>query len=347
MVIAQPARARLGMALRRQRPRHAAPLRQPPDLQTGGQDPSLQHMFGRDFIYVLGGVLPLAVSALMLPALTRLMGREQFGIVSLAVAISWVLYVTLTFGMQTGVQREYPMAGGQLRAKGMIAVSSIFIVVLTAGLAVSAHDWSGVFGAGRFPWAMELISIWSGAAAIALICLGLLRSADRLWAFLVVVFVQSVGAQLIGIALLLARGHSAREYILGLLIGQLVAAVLALVFVRPRLVGAVKMDSLRRALTFSLPLVPNQLAGFLLWSGDRLVVQRDLGSVAQARYAVAYAVGAIAINVTTQLNQAWMPRVFTIHDVAARRRVLAQVQQRLVRLLLRRFGFDGGIASTM
>lgn len=290
-------------------------------------------MFGRDFIYVLGGVLPLAVSALILPALTRLMGRQQFGIVALSVAISSVLYVLLSFGMQIGVQREYPKRRGHERARELVTICSCFIVLLTAALVLSAHEWAGIVGASSFPWAMELTSVYSGASAVALICLGILRSADRVGRFLVVVLMQSVGGQVIGAVLLVTHGHTARQYLIGQVIGQAVAALLALAFVRPRLPRIVQVRMLLRTLTFTLPLVPNQLANFLLWSGDRIVVQRDLGSTAQARYAVAYAVGAIAINVTSQLNQAWMPRVFAIGDVSNRRKVLIQVQRRLVGLL--------------
>lgn len=290
-------------------------------------------MFGRDIIYVLGGVLPLAVSALILPVLTRLMGREQFGIVSFSVAISYVLYILLTFGMQWGVQREYPKEGGKQRARELITVSTTGVVIVTAALAASAPAWSGIIGAGQFSWAMVLTTIYSGGAAVALVCLGFLRSADRLSAFLAVALMQSVGGQLIGVALLLTRGHTAHQYLLGIVSGQVLAALLALGFVRPRLSRLSEFGQFARMLTFTLPLVPNQLASFLLWSGDRIVVQRDLGSVPQARYAVAYAIGAMAINVTSQLNQAWMPRVFAIGDVVERRRVLIQVQRQLIGLL--------------
>lgn len=334
-----PAKRSLGPdRSRRSRAGAAGPdvgTRAPKDEHTPsvGDHATLRRMFGRDLIYVFGAVLPLAISALLLPALTRLMGTRQFGIVSLAVAISAVMYIVLTFSLQTAVQREYPGPGGDRRARGLVAISSVCIVVLAFGLAASAHSWAGVVGASGFPWALEIISLWSGGAAIVLVCLGYFRAADRLTAFLVVVLTQSVGSQLVGIALLLSTEHSAHQYLIGLLIGQVVAAVIALALVRPSLSGAVKMQHLKRSLTFSLPLVPNQLATYFLWSGDRIVVQRDLGSSAQARYAVAYAVGAVAINVISQLSYAWVPRIFAIQDVTQRRRVLAQVQERLLSIL--------------
>lgn len=299
-----------------------------------GAEQTLRHMFSRDFVYVLGGVLPLAVSALILPALTRLMGREQVGIVSLAVAIETVLYVLLNFGMQIGVQRVYPREQGRERAQELVMVALCAITVLTALLALSANSWAGIVGASQFPWAMQLTAIWSGASAVTLISLGFLRAADRIGAFMLVALLQSVGAQLAGVTLLLLHGHSARWYLIGQVLVQLASVPLVLAFVRPRLAGIVKLGEFRRSLKFALPLVPIQLSNFLLWSGDRIVVQRDLGSVPQARYAVAYAVGAIAINITSQLNQAWLPRVFAIRNVDERRKVLVRGQRRLIGLLV-------------
>jgi len=299
-----------------------------------GEESPLHHMFGRDFFYVFGGVLPLALSALILPVLTRLMGPKQFGIVSFAVAISSVLFILLSFGMQTGIQREYPRRGGVKRSREIVAVSTVFILLLTIALTLTANAWAGLVKAGEFPWAMKLMAEWSGAAAIALICLGFLRSADRLAAYLVVVLTQSVGAQAIGVVLILSRGHTAKNYLIGLVVGQFIAAAIALILVRPSLSGLAMFIRFGGVLTFSLPLVPLLLSNFVLWSGDRIIVQRDLGSTSQARYAIAYAIGAMAINLTSQLNQAWMPRVFAMSDLAERRRILAQIQKQLLGLLV-------------
>ena len=321
-----------------QRSTEPTPLADSDPPEIGGLAPStptsaLHHMFGRDFFYVFGGVLPLALSALILPLLTRLMGPQQFGIVSLAIAISSVLFILLSFGMQTGIQREYPRPGGVKRSREIIAVSTVCIAVLTVILAWTSTVWAGLVRAEQFPWAMKLMAEWSGAAAVALVCLGFLRSADRLSAYLIVVFTQSIGAQAIGVALLLLRGHTAHNYLIGIVVGQFIAALLALVLVRPRIAGLTMFTNFGRVLTFSLPLVPLLLSNFVLWSGDRIIVQGDLGSTSQARYAVAYAVGAMAINLTSQLNQAWMPRVFGMSNLQERRNILAQIQKQLLDLL--------------
>lgn len=294
---------------------------------------ALGHMFRRDFLYVFGGVLPLALSALILPALTRIMGREQFGIASFAISISAVLFLIMSLGLQTGVQREYPKPDGVERTRALIAMAVVIIVCLSAALAFTAPLWAPIVGARHFSWAMVFVAWWCGGAAISLVCLGFLRSADRVGAFMAVIFTQSIGSQTLGVLLVVTLHHSAHDYLTGVLIGQLTAALLALILVRPRISGLLRFALLFEALAFTLPLVPQQLAAFVLWSGDRVIVQRDLGSAAQARYAVAYAVGAITINIVNQLNQAWMPRVFAMEDLAERRVLLQHVQERLARLL--------------
>ena len=64
--------------------------------------------------------------------------------------------------------------------------------------------WAGPIGASHFAWAIALAAWWSGGAAVVLVYMGFLRSADRLGALLAVVFTQTIGGQAIGVTLVLA-----------------------------------------------------------------------------------------------------------------------------------------------
>lgn len=310
-----------------------AEQRTPAHAPRGQSAASILHkMFRRDVVYVFGGLLPLAISALVMPLLTRILGQKEFGVASFCVAISTVLVLVLSLGMQTGIQREYPKPDGELRVRRLAATSIAVIAALTTVLALTADAWAPVIGAGSFAWAIRLTVYWGGAAAVAYQSLGYFRAADRLGRFLLVVLTQSVGAQVIGIVMTIWRGHTAHSYLVGLLVGQVIASAIAIVMVRPSPSGFSRLGGFLRVLAFTVPLVPQQMAAFILWSGDRIVVERDLGSAAQAKYTVAYAVGAITINLVSQLNLAWMPRVFAM-SLDQRRSILVQVQRRLTSLL--------------
>jgi len=66
--------------------------------------------------------------------------------------------------------------------------------------------------------------------------------------------------------------------------------------------------------------------------GDRVIVQRDLGSTPVARYQVAYNAAAFPIVLLTILNTAWQPRIFAVSP-EQRRAVLSRARDQLLRLM--------------
>ena len=103
---------------------------------------------------------------------------------------------------------------------------------------------------------------------------------------------------------------------------------------QPRWRGLRDTRDIRGALAFGLPLVPQQVAGFVLYGGDRIVIQRLRGAEQVGRYQVAYNLGALAMFLLGFMSQAWMPRVFAIRDKSLQRRVLNQSRTAVNRLLI-------------
>jgi O-antigen/teichoic acid export membrane protein len=85
---------------------------------------------------------------------------------------------------------------------------------------------------------------------------------------------------------------------------------------------------------FGLPMVPQQLSGWILGAGDRVVVRHILGSAAVGRYSVAYNVGSLGFILLVFVNQAWMPRIYAAADQVARSRLLASSRDMMNLLLI-------------
>lgn len=64
------------------------------------------------------------------------------------------------------------------------------------------------------------------------------------------------------------------------------------------------------ALTFSVPLIPHELAGQLLLSSDRIIIKKICGAEDAALYSLAYTISTIASVLLTSLNQAWQPWLY-------------------------------------
>jgi O-antigen/teichoic acid export membrane protein len=139
-----------------------------------------------------------------------------------------------------------------------------------------------------------------------------------------------VVAPVVGLGVAVHGG--ALGYVATLALLQVVATGLAIGASRPQLLRRGDGPRLADALGFALPLVPQQAASLLLAIGDRVVVQRYLGSVATGRYSAAYAVGSLGVMVASALNQVWMTRIYRLGDGAADLAALDAARDRVLRL---------------
>jgi O-antigen/teichoic acid export membrane protein len=296
-------------------------------------DALLRNMFGKDMVYLVGSVLPLILTAAIIPVVTRTLGARQFGFSQLGLTISQVLWWLFGLGLQTAVQREYERPNGLRHAKNLLGFSCIAVSAFTAVAVATAPSWAALIGAPHAVAAMRLSAVWGGTGAVTFIGLSILRSSERVRPYLVASLLQSVVAQALGLLATITVQHTAVAYLAGVVLGQLLGLGVVLASVSPSFTMAFDLSLLRPTLVFSLPLVPQQLAAYVLWAGDRIVVQRDLGPVATGRYAVAYAVGSIGMTVLGQLNQTWLPRVFSMKDALLRGQVLHRLFLQLSAIL--------------
>jgi O-antigen/teichoic acid export membrane protein len=295
---------------------------------------AVRGLFGRDSIYLGTWLLQLGVTALFTPVGTRLLGPARFGLVAASIAVMQILVAIGSVSLQTAVQRQYAMPGGDRDARRLLSLAvamSLFVFVLAD---LTGPLWARALGLGPYPLAVRYAVTWASMTAITYAALGLLRSRDQLVPFAIVSLLQSVVAEALSVLLVVAVRRSAAEWVLGQLVAQVAAAAVALALARPLLVRWRDLRMAAGALAFAIPLVPTSLAVFALEAADRLVVQHELGPAAVARYAVAYNIASIPIVLVGALNTVWMPRVFALADPRVRGSVLAQSRDALYALLI-------------
>jgi len=160
-----------------------------------------------------------------------------------------------------------------------------------------------------------------------------IRDSDRLRAFAAVSLLQSVGAALLSLALIVLVRRTASEFILGELLAQVAAVLVALLVTRPLRIRRADLTMVRRGLAFASVLAPAAVAGLALDSADRLIIQHGLGSTAVARYSVAYNIGAIPVILLAVLDSSWWPRMFALSR-GARSAVMSQSRNAIYALLI-------------
>jgi O-antigen/teichoic acid export membrane protein len=294
---------------------------------------AMRGLFGRDSVYLITWVVQLVAAAVVTPFVTRLLGPTEFGAVAAATAVMQVLFVLTGCGLQVAVQRWFAEEDGPVTAARLLTLSMLISAVVTLLALVTGSLWSPVLGFPAWDPPLRAAVLWAGTSTVTAAGLALLRSHDKLLAFALVSLLQSVVSEALSLTLVVTVRDSAGSYLVGHLMAQAVALLVALAWVRPRWLRWRDLTLVRAALRFGLPLVPAALGAFVLNSADRLMVQSALGQEAVARYQVAYNIGSLPMLVLSALTTVWLPRFFAVRNDDDRRAVVVSSRTALQRLL--------------
>ena len=322
---------RTGPQHRGRQPHDDVGLTPPSDHQAAAG--ALHAMFTRDFIYLGVSALQVVLAALMTPILTRRVGVGEFGQLALALVVAQLLGVTFSLGLPFAAQKVFVEENGDRRSRGVLAISAVLACAGSLVAVVAAPAWGPAVGLDRVLDA-RLAALWAACFALTLTSLATLRSRDKLRMVIIAATLQSVGAQAAGVLLLYWWEPTVTSYLSGLIIGQVAAGVVGLIALTPDWSALAAIGSYGGTFLFGLPMVPQQLSGFILGIGDRVVVRHILGSAAVGRYSVAYNLGNLGFILLVLVNQAWMPRIYAVADREARSRLLASSRDMMNLLLI-------------
>ena len=298
-----------------------------------GVDKAMRGLFSRDALYSVIWSVQAVSTAVVTPILTRILGVAEFGQLATSIAIVQVLFVLVGFGLQTALQRSYAGVGGAAEARRLVTFGTFVAILATAAAYVTGRWWTQYLGFTNYTGVLRLAVLSAGLMAVITLVQALLRSEERLLAFGCLSGVLAIGGAGTGLILAVALERSAQMYMLGHVLAQIVAAVLALALARPRAFRMRDVRVAQRALAFGLPLVPVGLNAFVLSASDRLIVQDQLGLVAVARYQIAYNVGELPMLLVYLVSWSWLPRLLALNEASDRPTVLAASRDALYTLL--------------
>lgn len=303
-----------------------------PAPDRGVTQSALTGLFGRDALFMASWAGQLVIAAVATPFVTRVMPREEFGLVASSTAVMQVLFVLAGAGLATAIQRAYGH-GRHADARKLLTVALIVGALVGLLAHVTGPAWSQALGFPGYGPVLWLAVVWAGAGAVTNCSLALLRSEDRLVPFVVVGGVQSLVAAGVSVVLVATLvSPAAQLFLVGMTLAQVAAMTLGIAFALPAVPWFNDRRMVADSLRFSLPLVPAALSTFVLTAGDRLVIQRVLGPDAVGGYQIAYNIGSLPILVLGLLSTAWLPRLFAL--ATERAAVLAASRDAVYRLLV-------------
>ena len=266
-------------------------------------------VLGRGSIYTLGTAAPILANAAVVPVVTRLLGKPEYGVVAIAIVVIQVAMMAGSFGMPSVITRQGILArSGLAGARALLVRGSL----MTAGLVVAVILTSPL-------WDQLLHASLRGAVLLALAASAffvvvensqaLLRVLDRPLAFVALSLTATLGGPLLGLALLAAH-RSPERYLVGLTMGYAAAATVGLDLCLRGGRPARERGDTRAALRLGLPVIPHLVALFLANGALVFLTGSLYGIAAGGRIQLALLVGSSPAVIISALNNSWAPIVY-------------------------------------
>ncbi len=267
-------------------------------------------------VYGMANVLDRAVSFIMLPVYTRFLTPGDYGTLELIGMTVTLLAVTLGLGIEAAVSRFYfdhedadkrnlAVSTGLL---GYGAFALIFVAVLVPFSGILANLILDSASLGNL-FTVALIGL--GLSFIQPINLAYLRVQQKSGTLLVVQVSKTLFSLGIIIVLVVVKEMGVYGVLLGTLISDLTVTAILTVFTLKKTRPRVDWKLLKGMIKFGLPLVPSNIAAYMVQASDRYFVKEYMNISFTGLYSIGYKFGTLVHQfVTSPFIQIWTPRRF-------------------------------------
>lgn len=272
-----------------------------------------RQVLGRGSIYTLASAAPILAQVAVTPVVTRVLGQQEYGLVAQAIVVIQVTMMLASLGLPSVITRQALMTDDGLpRARsilmrGMAATGSIVVVALGVAALVLGN-------ASVLTRSTVLVAIAAGAFFCVVECTqALMRAQDRPIAFVAISSSAMLGGPLAGLAFMLLGSRTAWQYVTGLLLGYLAAALVGLSLALGPTLGLSRRHDpgdMRAAYRLGLPMLPHMVALYLMSMSLVFIAGAVHGRADAGRLQLALLIGTAPNVLTTALNNSWAPAVF-------------------------------------
>ena len=291
---------------------------------------SLKRLSRESLVYGLGQVSGRLVSVLLVPILTRVLLRQQFGVSELVNGYSASVLLVLVFGMDAALARffyEQPDRGARVRmasssfAFRVIAGLSAAALLATLAGPLAAHVMGGAVYAkylriGALTLPFTLVVLW---------CNDLLRVTFQPWKFVALNLTQTLLVGGLTLYFVLGRGLGVAGVLYGKWAGDAAAALVGIGLSRHHLRPRFDRAILVTMLQFGLPLVPLAFAYGVIGSVDRWSLQHFASLDEVGIYALALKFFAVVMLGVSAFQLAFLPFAYARAQEADAPRLYARV----------------------
>ena len=288
-------------------------------------------------IFASGHIFVKVIGIFLIPIYTRYLTPADYGILSIVSVIGTILFIVLSMGCDTAVMRfyyDYREHKEELKsylgtiAIFLLGINLIIILLINytgAGLfEVLIKDKSITFN----PYMkLKIYSTYLGLASI--IPLMLFRVKEKPLNYISATTFQFIISVSFIIYFVVFLKQGALGSIKGGLYASLILFIIYILLTIKEINFNFHFSKLIDTLRFSLPLVPHNLAGWILSLSDKLILQRYSSLSEVGLYSLGYSLGMVMNFIVMSINFAWAPFFF---DMAKTNKDAKQIFARITTL---------------
>jgi O-antigen/teichoic acid export membrane protein len=291
---------------------------------------ALKKLSAESLVYGLGQVSGRAVQLLLVPVLTRVLARGEYGVSDLVLAYLQTAVLVLVFGMDGALARFFYQEPDRAARIRMASTSLAFRLVVgglaALLLALFATPLSrALVGSEVYRKVLLLGAATLPFTLVVLFGNDVLRVTFQPWKFIALNLAQTLLTTGLSLWLVLAKHLGVAGVLYGRLAGDAACALFALVLVRHTITPRFSLATLRRMLGYGAPLVPVAIAYGAIASVDRFVLQRARSLEDVAVYGVAIKFFALVTMGVSAFQLAYGPFAFARASAPDSGRLYARV----------------------
>ncbi len=278
------------------------------------------------WIYFLGNVLTMMSSLISTPVMTRMLTKQDYGMMVLINSSISLVGLVMGLGIQDAVMRFYSTYSDSAKTNGEIGHfrnTALSFCFCANGIAVTLFILA-TYAAGFFIESKPFLIYLRVATVLILfravidIYLAFYRAEGRSGYYSMVAFLQKYLALFFSITFMLYIFNGLWGVYIGSLLGEGIVAILFLFLLfREHKVNKItwEREIVHTILQYGAPLLFGNIALLILNIGDRYVIGYYLNAEEVANYSVPYQMATILIiTLFGPVRQAFLPFIFSLYE---------------------------------
>jgi len=277
----------------------------------------VKSLAGKSVIYGLGSIALRIINFLLFPLYTHYLTPADYGIMAVTGTLTAILGILYPLGLSGAVTRFYYRAQNEEERRQNNGIIWIGMILFALGITVLLDRVGNLafpllFRDVPFDPYIRLVIWISFLNVLSLLPLAFFQIQERPGPYVLTTVLSTLLTIGLVVDFVVIQKQGAYGYLRANLLALILFAIPYLILTLRNVQISLRLEALKAALRFSLPLVPHGLAAWILELSDRAILEQFVPLGELGLYSLGYQFGAMIRVFATAVNFAYVPFLYKI-----------------------------------